>query len=151
METGYGGPLIIARAVKAYARANVAAFHIEDQVSEKRGGHLAGKEVADTDAYLRRIRACLHARAQNRSDIVIIARTDALQSRGYAECIDRLRRARDLAADMGILEGLPSKGAAAQAVADLAPWPLCYNSVENGHSPLITVAEAQAMGRRLSG
>lgn len=149
MDTGYGGPLVISRAVKQYARAGVAAFHIEDQVPEKRCGHLSGKEVVDMDAYLRRIRACLDARAQIRSDIIIIARTDALQSRGYDECIERLRRARDLGADMGILEGVSSKQTAARAVRDLAPWPLCYNSVENGHSPLITAAEAQAMGYRL--
>ncbi|KAL9101303.1 MAG: hypothetical protein Q9163_003415 [Psora crenata] len=149
MDTGYGGPLIISRAVKAYARAGVAAFHIEDQVPEKRCGHLSGKEVVDLETYLRRIRACLAARAQIRSDIIVIARTDALQSRGYAECVERLRCARDLGADMGILEGVASKETAAQAVKDLAPWPLCYNSVENGHSPLITAAEAQAMGYRL--
>lgn len=149
MDTGYGGPLTISRAVKQYARAGVAAFHIEDQVPEKRCGHLSGKEVVDTDTYLRRIRTCLDARAQIRSDIVIIARTDALQSRGYDDCIDRLRKARDLGADMGILEGVPTKEMAAQAVRDVAPWPLCYNSVENGHSPLITGEEAQAMGYRL--
>lgn len=149
MDTGYGGPLIISRAVKQYARAGVAAFHIEDQVPEKRCGHLAGKEVVDIDTYLRRIKACLDARDQIRSDIIIIARTDALQSRGYDDCIERLRRARDLGADMGILEGVSSKEMAAQAVKDLAPWPLCYNSVENGHSPLITADEAQAMGYRL--
>ena len=149
MDTGYGGPLIISRAVKQYARAGVAAFHIEDQVPEKRCGHLSGKEVVDVDTYLRRIRACLDARTQIRSDIIIIARTDALQSRGYDECVERLRCARDLGADMGILEGVFSKETAAQAVRDLAPWPLCYNSVENGHSPLITAAEAQAMGYRL--
>ena len=149
MDTGYGGPLTISRAVKQYARAGVAAFHIEDQVPEKRCGHLAGKEVVDTETYLRRIRTCLDARSQVRSDIIVIARTDALQSRGYDDCVDRLRKARDLGADMGILEGVPSKEMAAQAVQDLAPWPLCYNSVENGHSPLITAEEAQAMGYRL--
>ncbi|KAI4127277.1 MAG: hypothetical protein LQ338_003281 [Usnochroma carphineum] len=149
MDTGYGGPLVISRAVKQYARAGVAAFHIEDQVPEKRCGHLAGKEVVDTDTYMRRIRACVDAREQIRSDIIIVARTDALQSRGYKECIDRLGHARDLGADMGILEGVPTKQMAAQAVRDLAPWPLCYNSVENGHSPLITAAEAQEMGYRL--
>jgi methylisocitrate lyase len=149
MDTGYGGPLIIRRAVQQYARAGVAAFHIEDQVPEKRCGHLSGKMVVDTETYLQRIKACLYARAQIHSDIIIIARTDALQSRGYDECVDRLRRARDLGADMGILEGVSSKEMAALAVKDLAPWPLCYNSVENGHSPLITAAEAQEMGYRV--
>ncbi len=105
MDTGYGGPLIISRAVKQYARAGVAAFQIEDRVPEKRCGHLSGKEVVDIATYLGRIRAYLDARARIRSDIIIIARTDALQSRGYEECIERLRRARDLGPGGRTLQG----------------------------------------------
>jgi methylisocitrate lyase len=149
MDTGYGGPMVIDRALQQYHLAGVAGFHIEDQVMQKRCGHLQGKEVVDTDTYISRIRACVAAAKRLRSDIVIIARTDALQSRGYDECITRLRRARDEGADMGILEGFSSKAQARQAVKDLAPWPLCLNSVENGVSPLISVDEAQAMGFRV--
>lgn len=149
MDTGYGGPMVIDRSVQQYHLAGVAGFHIEDQVMQKRCGHLQGKEVVDIDTYISRIRACVAAAKRLRSDIVIIARTDALQSRGYDECIARLRRARDEGADMGILEGFSSKAQARQAVKDLAPWPLCYNSVENGMSPLIGVDEAQDMGFRV--
>ncbi|MCJ1294403.1 hypothetical protein MMC34_005961 [Xylographa carneopallida] len=149
MDTGYGGPIVIAKAVQQYALSGVAGFHIEDQVMQKRCGHLQGKEVVDVDTYIQRIRACVVSARQLRSDIVIIARTDALQSRGYDECIHRLRRARDAGADMGILEGFTDKQQARRAVLDLAPWPLCLNSVENGISPLITAAEAQALGFRV--
>ena len=31
-DTGYGGPIMVARTVTQYARAGVAALHIEDQV-----------------------------------------------------------------------------------------------------------------------
>jgi methylisocitrate lyase len=149
MDTGYGGPMVIDRSLQQYHLAGVAGFHIEDQVMQKRCGHLQGKEVVDIDTYISRIRACVAAARRLRSDIVIIARTDALQSRGYDECITRLRRARDEGADMGILEGFSSKAQARQAVKDLAPWPLCLNSVENGISPLISVDEAQDMGFRV--
>ncbi|MCJ1225197.1 hypothetical protein MMC12_001846 [Toensbergia leucococca] len=149
MDTGYGGPIVIDRAVQQYHLAGVAGFHIEDQVLQKRCGHLKGKEVVDTDTYISRIKTCKATAARLRSDIVIVARTDALQSRGYDDCIDRLRRARDAGADMGLLEAVASKEQARQAVLDLAPWPLCLNSVENGVSPLITVAEAQDMGFRV--
>lgn len=149
MDTGYGGPLIISRALQAYVQAGVAGFHIEDQIPQKRCGHLQGKEVVDIDTYIQRIKACVLSRARLHSDIVIIARTDANQSLGYAECIMRLRRARDEGADMGILEGFASKEQARQAVRDLAPWPLCLNSVENGLSPLISVSKAQEMGFRV--
>ena len=148
MDTGYGGPIVIAKAVQQYHLAGVAGFHIEDQILQKRCGHLKGKEVVDIETYIQRIKTCIFAAKQVHSDIVIIARTDALQSRGYDECIERLRRARDTGADMGILEGLATKEQAAQAVRDLAPWPLCLNSVENGVSPLITAEEAQRMGYR---
>lgn len=149
MDTGYGGPMVIDRSVQQYHLAGVAGFHIEDQVMQKRCGHLQGKEVVDIETYISRIKACKAAVKRLRSDIVIIARTDALQSRGYDECIERLRRARDEGADMGILEGFSSKAQARQAVKDLAPWPLCLNSVENGVSPLISVDEAQDMGFRV--
>ncbi|MCJ1418840.1 hypothetical protein MMC32_005191 [Xylographa parallela] len=149
MDTGYGGPIVIAKAVQQYALSGVAGFHIEDQVMQKRCGHLQGKEVVDVNTYIQRIRACAVAAKQVGSDIVIIARTDALQSCGYAECINRLRRARDAGADMGILEGFADKEQARQAVKDLAPWPLCLNSVENGVSPLITAAEAHEFGFRV--
>lgn len=149
MDTGYGGPMVIDRSLQQYHLAGVAGFHIEDQVMQKRCGHLAGKEVVDIDTYISRIKACVAAAKRLRSDIVIIARTDALQSRGYDDCIARLRRARDEGADMGILEGFSSKAQARQAVKDLAPWPLCLNSVENGVSPLISVDEAQDMGFRV--
>ena len=143
------GPNTITIAVQQYIRANVAGFHIEDQVLTKRCGHLSGKKVVSTDVYLSRIRAAKAAIVRARSDIVLIARTDALQQLGYDECVARLHAARALGADVGLLEGFKSKEQAAQAVKEFAPWPLLLNIVENGHSPLITVDEARAMGFRI--
>ncbi|KAL8698949.1 MAG: hypothetical protein Q9224_001620, partial [Gallowayella concinna] len=149
MDTGYGGPLTVTKTVNQYIRANVAAFHIEDQVLAKRCGHLSGKKVVPTDIYLSRIRAARAAIDMAQSDIQLIARTDANQQHGYDECIARLKAARDLGADIGIFEGFKSKEEAVNAVKELAPWPLLLNIVENGHSPLITVDEARQMGFRI--
>lgn len=149
MDTGYGGPNTITLAVQQYIRANVAGFHIEDQVLTKRCGHLSGKKVVTTDVYLSRIRAAKAAIVKARSDIVLIARTDALQQLGYDECVARLHAARLLGADVGLLEGFKTKEQAARAVKEFAPWPLLLNVVENGHSPLITVDEAREMGFRI--
>ena len=124
------------------------------------------------EEYLSRIRAAHAARVKLQSDFVLIARTDALQTLGYDECISRLRAARDEGADVGQLEGFATKSQAAQAVKDrtlspyaslihpydallltlymtVAPWPLLLNSVENGKSPVITVDEAREMGFRI--
>lgn len=88
MDTGYGGmpcyllssrilsdvsstgPIMVANSVNQYIRAGVAGFHIEDQVQNKRCGHLQGKKVVDTEVYLSRIRAAKGAKDRANSDIV---------------------------------------------------------------------------------
>ena len=140
---------MVANSVQQYIRAGVAGFHIEDQIQNKRCGHLQGKKVVDMETYLSRIRAAKAAKDSLHSDIVLIARTDANQQHGYDECIKRLKAAREIGADVGLLEGFKSKEEARQAVEDLAPWPLLLNSVENGTSPVITASEAKEMGFRI--
>jgi len=124
-DTGYGGPIMAAHTVEQYARAGVAGMHIEDQVQTKRCGHLGGKELVDLETYSARIRAAVAARRRVGSDIVIIARTDSLQSYGYDEAIHRLKTMRDLGADVGFLEGMTSMEMFKKACAD---WPRgrCY-------------------------
>ena len=149
MDTGYGGPIMVARAVEEYCRAGVAGFHIEDQVLSKRCGHLQGKEVVDIETYLARIRAARGAIIRYGSDIVLIARTDVLQQYGYDEAIKRLKAARDAGADVGFLEGITSREMARQAVKDLAPFPLMLNMVDHGATPTISVREAENIGFRI--
>ncbi|KIW01024.1 uncharacterized protein PV09_07540 [Verruconis gallopava] len=146
MDTGYGGPVMVARSVEAYARSGVAGFHIEDQVQQKRCGHLLGKQLVDEETYVSRIRAAVAARKRIGSDIVIIARTDALQSLGYDAAIQRLKAARDAGADVAFLEGMTDKEMCRRAVKDLAPWPSLLNMVEYGVTPIISADEAKEMG-----
>jgi 2-methylisocitrate lyase-like PEP mutase family enzyme len=143
------GPIMITRTIQQYARSGVAALHIEDQVQTKRCGHLQGKQLVSASEFLIRIRAAVAARHAVNSDIVIIARTDALQSLGYSDSIARLRLARDAGADVGFLEGITSKEEARAVVQDLAPWPILLNMVEHGATPGISVGEAQEMGFRI--
>jgi methylisocitrate lyase len=140
---------MVAKSVQQYIQAGVAGFHIEDQISNKRCGHLAGKRVIGLEEYLTRIRAAKLTKDRLHSDIVLIARTDALQQHGYDECITRLKAARDIGADVGLLEGFTTREQMKQAVQDLAPWPLLLNMVENGASPVVTTKEAEEMGFRI--
>lgn len=144
MDNGFGGPMMIERAVTEYTRAGVAAFHIEDQVFQKRCGHLNGKEVVDLEEYITRVRATKLTKEKIGSDIVIIGRTDALQKHGYDEAIRRLRAAHEAGTDVGQLEGVTSKEMARQAVQDLAPLPLLLNMVEHGATPGDRRREARA-------
>lgn len=146
MDTGYGGPIMVARAVEQYARAGVAGFHLEDQVQTKRCGHLSGKQIVPKETYLANIRSAVSTRKRINSDIVVIARTDALQTLGYDNAVDRLRAARDAGADAGFLEGITSKAMAKQVTRELSPWPMVWNMVEHGASPSISREEAKELG-----
>ncbi|KAL4937524.1 hypothetical protein BDV06DRAFT_71491 [Aspergillus oleicola] len=148
-DTGYGGPIMVARTTEQYARAGVAAFHLEDQVQTKRCGHLGGKILVDVDTYVTRIRAAVQARQRIGSEIVIIARTDALQGNGYEDSLVRLKAAREAGADAGFLEGISSVEMARQVVADLAGWPLLLNMVEHGSTPSINATQARELGFKM--
>jgi 2-methylisocitrate lyase-like PEP mutase family enzyme len=152
-DTGYGGPLMVARTVRAYMAAGVSALHLEDQVVTKRCGHLANKELVDESLYLSRIRAAVMAREEQRlavgTDIVIIARTDSLQSLGYDAAVTRLRNAVRLGADVAFLEGMTTLEQCRNVCADLAPAPVLLNMVAGGVTPELSVDEANALGFRI--
>ncbi|BEI82043.1 hypothetical protein CcaverHIS002_0212030 [Cutaneotrichosporon cavernicola] len=131
-DTGFGGPVMVQRTVM-----------------QKRCGHLGGKELVDEATFLARIRAAVAARERTHSDIVIIARTDALQSLGFDAAIDRLKKAVEAGADMCFLEGMTSKEQMAESVKQLSPTPCMLNMVNGGVTPLVDAKETQAMGYAL--
>lgn len=145
-DTGYGGALMVGRTTEQYIQAGVAGFHLEDQVVNKRCGHLKNKEIVDEDVYMSRIRAAVNARTKVGQDIVIIARTDALQMLGYEAAISRLKNAIKIGADVAFLEGIISKEQAKEACEELAPTPVLLNMVDGGVTPHFTVAEAKETG-----
>ncbi|KAH8909923.1 Phosphoenolpyruvate/pyruvate domain-containing protein [Coniochaeta sp. PMI_546] len=149
-DTGFGGPVMVARTVERYILAGVAGLHIEDQVTTKRCGHLLGKELVDTDTFVPRIRAADAARRRLEDDIVLIARTDALQGCGFDEAIGRLKAAVDAGADVAFLEGMKSLDEMRRAVKAMAPTPCLLNMVSGGVTPLVPAAEAQEMGYKIA-
>ncbi|CAK7217500.1 hypothetical protein SCUCBS95973_003176 [Sporothrix curviconia] len=148
-DTGFGSSLAVARAVALYSQLNVAALHIEDQAFVKRCGHLRNKAIVSLDEYLVRIRAANLARQECGRDIVIIARTDSLQSLGLDEAIRRLKAAHAAGADVAFLEGLLTKEQCREAVQALAPIPCLLNVVAGGVTPVLDAAEAKALGFKI--
>jgi 2-methylisocitrate lyase-like PEP mutase family enzyme len=144
---------MVARTVKSYIQAGVAGLHIEDQVQSKRCGHLAGKELVDEETYYSRIRAAVMGREELRSttggDIVIIARTDSLQSLGYETALRRLKKCIEIGADVAFLEGPTSLEQMKQICQDVAPAPVLLNSVPGGVTPHVTQEEAKKLGFKI--
>ncbi len=67
-DTGYGGPIIVARTVKSYISAGIAGMHLEDQVLAKRCGHPIGKELVSWEEYYTRIKAAMMAKRRRTSN-----------------------------------------------------------------------------------
>jgi 2-methylisocitrate lyase-like PEP mutase family enzyme len=86
-DTGYGNHLNVMRTVEEYEKAGVAAFHIEDQISPKRCGHMEGHQLISIEDMTAKIRAAALCRKDR--DLVLIARTDAISGEGFDEAIFR--------------------------------------------------------------
>ncbi len=77
-EAGFGGSLNAFELMKAMIEAGAAGVHFEDQLaSEKKCGHLGGKVLAPTQAFIRTLNAARLAADVCNVPTVLIARTDA--------------------------------------------------------------------------
>ena len=99
-DTGYGNAINVIRTVQDYEDAGLAGMHIEDQVTPKRCGHLAGKVLIPMEEAVGKIRAGLDARKDK--DFLIIGRTDAVAAvgGGLEEAIKRGKEYARAGADM---------------------------------------------------
>lgn len=88
-DTGYGNPVTVFHVARLFEEAGVVGINIEDQVSPKRCGHMAGKDVIDPREMARKIEAACDARKDD--DFVILARTDAIAIEGIDSAIKRAK------------------------------------------------------------
>lgn len=147
MDTGWGGALNIARAIKSLCRAGVAAVHIEDQVGQKRCGHRPNKSLVSPDEMVDRVKAAVDARPD--PDFVIMARTDALAVEGQQSMLDRILAYQAAGADAIFAEAMTDIGLYA-LVADTVDIPVLANLTEFGMTPLFTTEELAAAGIRMA-
>jgi 2-methylisocitrate lyase-like PEP mutase family enzyme len=124
-DTGYGNPLNVIRTTQEFEEAGAAAFHIEDQVWPKRCGFLEGKQVIPKREMVQKVRAACDARRD--PHLVIIARTDALQSEGWNGAEARARSYFEAGADLVFIDGIRTVGDLDEYARRLADLPLMYN------------------------
>ncbi|KAK3071146.1 hypothetical protein LTR53_009153, partial [Teratosphaeriaceae sp. CCFEE 6253] len=154
-DTGYGGPINVRNTVRAYARAGVAGMHIEDQVQEKRCGHLSGKLLVSREVYYNRLRAACQARDESEGGIVIIARSDAAAGKdvdgngGFDEAVERLTKAAEIGVDALFFEAIQSEEQCKEVIARLPKVPVLLNMVPGGRTPIVTNERAGELGFRI--
>ncbi len=140
-DTGWGSALSIARTVELMEKAGVAAIHIEDQVAEKRCGHLPGKQVVSTSEMCDRLLAAADARSGD--DFFIFARTDALASESLSQVVDRAKSYIEAGADGIFLEAVTEIGQFTELKQAIG-LPVLANITEFGVTPLFTLDELRS-------
>lgn len=126
-DTGYGNPLNVMRTVREYSSAGAAALHIEDQIWPKRCGFMQKKQVIPLDEMTNKLKAALDARED--TDLLIIARTDALESEGWNGAEDRARSYAETGADLIFADGIRSKADLKEYARRLGDLPLLFNNL----------------------
>jgi methylisocitrate lyase len=146
IDTGFGAPLSVERAVRQMEAVGAAAVQIEDQQMPKRCGHLSGKALVEAEEMEQKVRAAVAARTD--PAFVVIARTDARGVTGMDDAVARARRYVDAGADVIFPEALESREEFAE-FARLVDAPLIANMTEFGRGPLLSVSELDAIGYRM--
>ena len=145
-DTGYGNALNAQRAVREFERAGVAALHLEDQTFPKRCGHYDDKSVVPAAEMAQKLRAARDAMTD--SDIVLIARTDALAVEGLDAAVERAQAYAAAGADVIFIEA-PVSVEQIEAIARRVPQPKLINMFQGGKTPLVPVARLKALGYQI--
>lgn len=145
-DTGYGNPLNVGRTIAEFENAGVAALFMEDQISPKRCGHFAGKQVIPAEDMVQKIRAAVDARTD--PELVLIARTDARATDGIEEAVRRGRLYAEAGVDMIFVEAPHTEEELEFVGTELGPLgvPLMVNLVEGGKTPLVPVDHLAKLG-----
>ncbi len=142
-DTGYGNALTAQRAARAFERAGVAAFHLEDQGFPKKCGHYDDKSLVPAAEMVQRLRAVKDA--LHDPDFIVIARTDAIAVEGYEAALERAAAYLEAGADMIFVEAPTTE----QQIADIArrlPGLKLINMFQGGKTPLLPASRLQEFG-----
>jgi 2-methylisocitrate lyase-like PEP mutase family enzyme len=144
-DTGFGNAINVMRTVREYIGAGVAGLHLEDQVSPKRCGHVAGRVVISLEEAVGKVRAAADARNALDPDFVLIARSDARGASGGSldEAIRRVNAYLAAGADLAFVEG-PTSREEVERIRREVKGPVFYNMT--GVSPRYTMEEMRSLG-----
>jgi 2-methylisocitrate lyase-like PEP mutase family enzyme len=145
-DTGYGNALNAQAAARAFERAGVAAFHLEDQTFPKKCGHYDDKSLVPIGEMVQKLKAMRDALQD--SDFTVIARTDAIAVEGFSAAIDRASAYREAGADMIFVEAPTSEAEIAEIAKSVSGWKV-INMFEGGKTPLLPVSRLESLGYHL--
>ena len=131
------------KTIQTFEKFGVAAVHLEDQVAQKRCGHLDNKELISTNEMVNKIKECIKAKKDE--NFKIIARSDAKNVEGLDKMIDRCKAYIDAGADIIFPEALKDEKDFETVRKELNCY-LLANMTEFGKSKLFNYKELENFG-----
>ena len=129
--------------IETFEEFGVAAVHLEDQVEQKRCGHLDNKELISKDKMVSKIKECVSAKKDK--NFKIIARSDARSVEGIDSMIDRCKAYVDAGAEVIFPEALKDESEFELVRKSLDCY-LLANMTEFGKSKLLNYTQLQDLG-----
>jgi methylisocitrate lyase len=142
-DTGFGGVHNVAQTIRAFERAGAAGLFMEDQVTPKRCGYLAGKAVISVAEQLAKLRAALDTRRD--PAFVLCARTDALAVEGVEAAIERALRYQETGVDMIFVQGADTPDMLRRVCAAI-PGPHLSIISQASSTSTLSISSAQSAG-----
>ena len=124
----------------------LAGCHIEDQVDEKRCGHLDNKEIIPVETMIKKIDTAVKARKDN--NFLIIVRTDANTVEGLNKTIERVKAYEGAGADMIFPEAMKNENEFEEIRKNSKTY-LLANMTEFGKSKLLKKSQLENLGYNL--
>ena len=129
--------------IETFEEFGVAAVHLEDQIEQKRCGHLDNKELISKERMIKKIKECVSARKDKH--FKIIARSDANSVEGIDSMIDRCKAYVDAGAEVIFPEALKDEKEFELVRKSLDCY-LLANMTEFGKSKLLNYKQLEDLG-----
>ncbi len=134
------------KTITTFEEKGLAGCHIEDQIAEKRCGHLDNKELISKDEMVKKIKESVNARKDK--NFLIIVRTDANTVEGIDKTLERIRSYEDAGADMIFPEAMKDEKEF-EKVRKISKGYLLANMTEFGKSKLLNRSQLENLGYNL--
>ena len=131
------------KTIETFENLGLSGCHIEDQIDEKRCGHLDNKEVIPLKEMTKKIKSCVGTRQDK--NFLIIARTDANLVEGLDKTIDRIKAYEDAGADIIFPEAMKDEKEF-EKIRKNSKVSLLANMTEFGKSKLLSTSELENLG-----
>ena len=142
-DTGFGD---CKKTVEIFEHLGLSGCHIEDQIEEKRCGHLDNKELISLEKMVKKIK--IASSSKKDKNFLIIARTDANLVEGLDKTLDRIKAYEDAGADMIFPEAMKDENEF-EKVRKIAKRYLLANMTEFGKSKLLDKKQLENLGYNL--